>query len=63
MTWDITDNDLQHNDYHPDTIDTSWELTPITCQQDLLYRNHRQNRPDIEQLTPNFALVFVTNTL
>jgi hypothetical protein len=32
---DLTDNDLQHNDYHPDTIIAYGELTPQARQQDI----------------------------
>jgi hypothetical protein len=58
----LTDNDLEHNEYHPDTINAYGELLPIARQQDNHFQHQKRNQPDIEQLTPNFCLDFVSNT-
>jgi hypothetical protein len=54
---DLTDNDLQHNDYHPDTINAYGELTPQARQQDIDYRNRRRNQPNVDILSPSFGFV------
>jgi hypothetical protein len=54
---DPTDNDMEHNEYHPDTIDAYGELLPAARQQDNHFRNQRRNHPGIEQLSPNFGFV------
>jgi hypothetical protein len=54
---DLTDNDLQHIDYHPDTIKASREQTPLACQQDIHYQNRRCNQLNAEHLSPNFGFV------
>jgi hypothetical protein len=46
----LTDTDLHHNEYHPDTINPHGELLPVTCQQDIHFRNEQRNYPDIDQL-------------
>jgi hypothetical protein len=51
---DLTDNDLQHNDYHPDTLNVYGELTLQGRQQDIHNRNRRRNHPDVDILSPNF---------
>jgi hypothetical protein len=58
---DLSDIDLQYNDYHPDTINAYGELTPQERQQDIHYRNRRRNQPDVEQLSQNLnmSLAFV----
>jgi hypothetical protein len=34
---DLTDNEFQHNKYHPDNIYSFGELLPIACQQDIQF--------------------------
>jgi hypothetical protein len=53
----ITDNDLQHNYYHPDTINSYRALTPQARQQDTHYRDRRRNKPVVDLLSPNFSYV------
>jgi hypothetical protein len=54
---DITDTDLEHNEYQPDTINAYEELLPVARQQDIHFRQQRRNHSDIEQLSPNFGFV------
>jgi hypothetical protein len=54
---DLTDNDMEHNEYHPDTINAYGELLSVARQQGIHFRLQRRKHPDIEQLFPNFGLV------
>jgi hypothetical protein len=54
---DLTDNEWQYNDYHPDTINAYVELTPQARQQDIPYQDRRRNQPDVEWLSPYFGFV------
>jgi hypothetical protein len=47
---DLTDNDLQYNEYHPDTINAYGVLLPVACQRDIHFRYQQRNHPDIDQL-------------
>jgi hypothetical protein len=52
----LTGNDLEHNEYHHDTINAYGELLTAAHQQDIHFRHQRRNHPDVEQLSPNFGL-------
>jgi hypothetical protein len=54
---DLSDNDLQHNAYHPDTINAYGERLPVARQQDIHFRHQQRNHPEIDQLSPNFGFV------
>jgi hypothetical protein len=54
---DLTENDLEHNEYHPDTINAYGELIPVARQLDNHFRHQRRNHPDVEQLYPSFGFV------
>jgi hypothetical protein len=49
---DLTDNALQHNEYHPDTINAYGELLSVARLQDIYLRRQRRNQHDIDQLSP-----------
>jgi hypothetical protein len=52
---DLTDKDLQHNEYNLDTINAYGELLPVARQQDNYFRHKQWHQPEIVQLSPNLV--------
>jgi hypothetical protein len=48
---------MEHNEYHPYTINAYGELLPVARQQDLHFRPKRRNHPDIKKQSANFGFV------
>ena len=54
---ELTDDDLQHSEYHPHQLDAYGELLPSTRQQNNDFRKIKFNLPDIDTLSSNFGFV------
>jgi hypothetical protein len=63
---DITDHDLQHSDYHLDSLDVYGDLIPSAHQHVVYCRMVQPSQPDLDTVSPNFGFVprqHIKNTL
>jgi hypothetical protein len=54
---DITDDDLQHSDHHPGSLDAYGDLIPSARKHDIHLRTVQPNQPDLDTISPNFGVV------
>jgi hypothetical protein len=53
---DITDDDIQHSDYHPGSLDVYGDLIPSYHQHDVHLRTVQPTQPDLDTISPNFGV-------